>query len=277
MKEEPASSWSMRGLRKWLANAPETRDELLGLVQDSRRFVEPDTVDMLEGVLSLPAIQVREIMTPRPAVVGMYDDDELIEIMPVLIESAHSRFPVFSSTDRESVLGVLIAKDLLQFLYSKNQHFDLKACMRPAVFVPEIARADHLLSQLRLSKSHMAIVVDEYGNTAGVVTLEDLLEEIVGEIADEHDDLESELSLIRPDPEHEGQWLVEAHTLIESFNEQFDTAFVGDGVETVGGLLLAELGRVNDLVGQTVDLDGWQFTVLEADARSIRRLRVAHR
>jgi len=276
MKEEPASSWSMRGLRKWLANAPETRDELLGLVQDSRRFVEPDTVDMLEGVLSLPAIQVREIMTPRPAVVGMYDDDELIEIMPVLIESAHSRFPVFSSTDRESVLGVLIAKDLLQFLYSKNQHFDLKACMRPAVFVPEIARADHLLSQLRLSKSHMAIVVDEYGNTAGVVTLEDLLEEIVGEIADEHDDLESELSLIRPDPEHEGQWLVEAHTLIESFNEQFDTAFVGDGVETVGGLLLAELGRVNDLVGQTVDLDGWQFTVLEADARSIRRLRVAH-
>lgn len=276
MKEEPASSWSMRGLRKWLANAPETRDELLGLVQDSRRFVEPDTVDMLEGVLSLPAIQVREIMTPRPAVVGMYDDDELIEIMPVLIESAHSRFPVFSSTDRESVLGVLIAKDLLQFLYSKNQHFDLKACMRPAVFVPEIARADHLLSQLRLSKSHMAIVVDEYGNTAGVVTLEDLLEEIVGEIADEHDDLESELSLIRPDPEHEGQWLVEAQTLIESFNEQFDTAFVGDGVETVGGLLLAELGRVNDLVGQTVDLDGWQFTVLEADARSIRRLRVAH-
>lgn len=276
MKEEPASSWSMRGLRKWLANAPETRDELLGLVQDSRRFVEPDTVDMLEGVLSLPAIQVREIMTPRPAVVGMYDDDELIEIMPVLIESAHSRFPVFSSTDRESVLGVLIAKDLLQFLYSKNQQFDLKACMRPAVFVPEIARADHLLSQLRLSKSHMAIVVDEYGNTAGVVTLEDLLEEIVGEIADEHDDLESELSLIRPDPEHEGQWLVEAQTLIESFNEQFDTAFVGDGVETVGGLLLAELGRVNDLVGQTVDLDGWQFTVLEADARSIRRLRVVH-
>lgn len=274
MKEEPASSWSLRGLRKWLANAPETRDELLGLVQDSRRFVEPDTVDMLEGVLSLPAIQVREIMTPRPAVVGMYDDDALIEIMPVLIESAHSRFPIFSSTDRETVLGVLIAKDLLQFLYSKDQQFDLKACMRPAVFVPEIARADHLLTQLRLSKSHMAIVVDEYGNTAGVVTLEDLLEEIVGEIADEHDDLESELAMIQPDPEQEGDWLVEAHTLIESFNEYFDTEFVGDGVETIGGLLLAELGRVNDLVGQTVEIDGWQFTVLDADARSVRRLRV---
>ncbi len=274
MKEEPASSWSMRGLRKWLANAPETRDELLGLVQDSRRFVEPDTVDMLEGVLSLPAIQVREIMTPRPAVVGMYDDDEMIEIMPVLIESAHSRFPIFSSTDRESVLGVLIAKDLLQFLYSKDQHFDLKACMRPAVFVPETARADHLLTQLRLSKSHMAIVVDEYGNTAGVVTLEDLLEEIVGEIADEHDDLESELAMIRPDPEQDGDWLIQAQTLIESFNEHFETEFVGDGVETIGGLLLAELGRVNDLVGQVVEIDGWRFTVLEADARSVRLLRV---
>lgn len=277
MKEEPASSWSMRGLRKWLANAPETRDELLGLVQDSRRFVEPDTVDMLEGVLSLPAIQVREIMTPRPAVVGMYDDDELIEIMPVLIESAHSRFPIFSSVDRESVLGVLIAKDLLQFLYSKDQQFDLKACMRPAVFVPETARADHLLTQLRLSKSHMAIVVDEYGNTAGVVTLEDLLEEIVGEIADEHDDLESELAMIRPDPEQEGAWLVEAQTLIESFNEHFDTEFVGDGVETIGGLLLADLGRVNNLVGQTVMIEDWQFTVLEADARSLRLLRAVRR
>ena len=172
---------------------------------------------------------------------------------------------------------MLIAKDLLQFLYSKDQQFDLKACMRPAVFVPETARADHLLTQLRLSKSHMAIVVDEYGNTAGVVTLEDLLEEIVGEIADEHDDLESELAMIRPDPEQEGAWLVEAQTLIESFNEHFDTEFVGDGVETIGGLLLADLGRVNNLVGQTVLIEDWQFTVLEADARSLRLLRAVRR
>lgn len=273
MKEDGAPSWSMRGLRKWLANAPETRDELLNLVQDSRRFLEPDTVDMLEGVLSLPAIQVREIMTPRPAIVGVHDDDELLEIMPVLIESAHSRFPVFSSEDRESVMGILLAKDLLQFLYSHGQHFDLKARMRPAVFVPETARADQLLAQLRISQSHLAVVVDEYGHTAGIVTMEDLLEEIVGEIEDEYDDADEQADWIQPDAHIDQAWIVEAQTPIETFNEYFGTDFVGEGVETMGGLLLRELGRVNDLIGQEVQLDEWLFTIIHADARSIRTLR----
>lgn len=270
MKEDGSSpSWSMRGLRKWLANAPETRDELLNLVQDSRRFLEPDTVDMLEGVLSLPAIQVREIMTPRPAVIGLFDDDQLLEIMPVLIESAHSRFPVFSSKDRETVVGVLLAKDLLQLLYSRGDHFDLQAHLRQTVFVPETARADQLLAQLRLSQSHLAIVVDEYGHTAGIVSMEDLLEEIVGEIEDEYDDIDSQADWIQPAPHAEQTWWVQAQTPIESFNEQFGTDFVGDGVETIGGLMLAELGRVGDLVGQSIELEEWRFTVLKADARSL--------
>ncbi len=273
MKEDGAPSWSMRGLRKWLANAPETRDELLNLVQDSRRFLEPDTVDMLEGVLSLPAIQVREIMTPRPAIVGLHDDDELLEIMPVLIESAHSRFPVFSSQDRESVVGILLAKDLLQFLYSRGLHFDLKSHMRQAVFVPETARADQLLAQLRISQSHLAVVVDEYGHTAGIVTMEDLLEEIVGEIEDEFDDVDEQADWIQPVPDSDRTWIVEAQTPIETFNEYFGTDFVGESVETMGGLLLHELGRVNDLIGQEVQLDEWLFTIIHADARSIRTLR----
>lgn len=273
MKEDGAPSWSMRGLRKWLANAPETRDELLNLVQDSRRFLEPDTVDMLEGVLSLPAIQVREIMTPRPAIVGVHDDDELLEIMPVLIESAHSRFPVFSSQDRESVVGILLAKDLLQFLYSRGLHFDLKSHMRQAVFVPETARADQLLAQLRISQSHLAVVVDEYGHTAGIVTMEDLLEEIVGEIEDEFDDVDEQADWIQPVPDSDRTWIVEAQTPIETFNEYFGTDFVGESVETMGGLLLHELGRVNDLIGQEVQLDEWLFTIIHADARSIRTLR----
>lgn len=273
MKEDGAPSWSMRGLRKWLANAPETRDELLNLVQDSRRFLEPDTVDMLEGVLSLPAIQVREIMTPRPAIVGLHDDDELLEIMPVLIESAHSRFPVFSSQDRESVVGILLAKDLLQFLYSRGLHFDLKSHMRQAVFVPETARADQLLAQLRISQSHLAVVVDEYGHTAGIVTMEDLLEEIVGEIEDEFDDVDEQADWIQPVLDSDRTWIVEAQTPIETFNEYFGTDFVGESVETMGGLLLHELGRVNDLIGQEVQLDEWLFTIIHADARSIRTLR----
>ncbi len=272
MKEEAGPSWSMRGLRKWLANAPETRDELLGLVQDSRRFLEPETVDMLEGVLSMPAMQVREIMTPRPSIVGLHDDDELLEIMPVLIESAHSRFPVFSSVDRENVVGVLLAKDLLQFLYSRDEHFDLKSRLRQAVFVPETARADQLLALLRNSQSHLAVVVDEYGYTAGIVTLEDLLEEIVGEIEDEHDDNSNLSEYIQPDPVNEGHWLVQAHTPIDWFNQHFDTDYTGEGVETIGGLLLQEIGRVSDLVGQSTTLEDWCFTVLEADARSMRLL-----
>jgi magnesium and cobalt transporter len=275
MKEEAGPSWSMRGLRKWLANAPETRDELLRLVQDSRRFLEPDTVDMLEGVLSMPAIQVREIMTPRPAIVGLHDDDELLEIMPVLIESAHSRFPVFSSVDRENVVGVLLAKDLLQFLYSREEHFDLKARMRQAVFVPETARTDQLLALLRNSQSHLAVVVDEYGYTAGLITLEDLLEEIVGEIEDEHDEGIHLSDYLQPDPQQQGAWLVQAHTPIEWFNEHFETDYTGDGVETMGGLLLQTLGRVNDLVGQSVALNAWTFTVVAADARSMQVLQAA--
>lgn len=272
MKEEAGPSWSMRGLRKWLANAPETRDELLGLVQDSRRFLEPETVDMLEGVLSMPAMQVREIMTPRPSIVGLHDDDALLEIMPVLIESAHSRFPVFSSVDRENVVGVLLAKDLLQFLYSRDEHFDLKSRLRQPVFVPETARADQLLALLRNSQSHLAVVVDEYGYTAGIVTLEDLLEEIVGEIEDEHDDNSNLSEYIQPDPVHEGHWLVQAHTPIEWFNQHFNTRYTGEGVETIGGLLLQDIGRVSDLVGQSITLADWCFTVLEADARSMRLL-----
>lgn len=271
MKDED-HSWSMRRLRKWLNNRPESRDDLLNLVQQSRQFLEPQTVDMLEGVLSLPAISLREIMTPRPDIIGLYDDDELLEILPILLDSAHSRFPVFSSEDRETVMGVLLAKDMLQVLMSPQQRFDIRAHVRPVLFVPETARADQLLSQLRLSQGHLAIVLDEFGHLAGLVTLEDLLEEIVGEIEDEYDDLSERAALIQPDPLIPECYLLDARTPIEQFNEQLHADLVGDGVETVGGLVLAELGRVNNLVGQSVQLDDWTFRVLEADDRSILRL-----
>ncbi|MEB3767015.1 CBS domain-containing protein [Acinetobacter sp. MD2] len=268
----------MLGLRKWLGAAPETRDELLKLVQDSRRFLEPDTITMLEGVLDLHATKIREVMTPRTAMISLQEDDELLDILHVLIESAHSRFPIFSADQPENVVGILLAKDLLPYLTEPSTKVDLRALMRQPVFVPESARSDQVLRMLKNTQTHIAIVIDEHGATSGLVTLEDILEEIVGEIEDEHD-IEEEAPLIIPDPKHDtaNAWLVQALTPIEHFNDTLDAAFSDDEVETVGGLLLQEIGLVNDLEGQSVELNDWTFTILQADARSIHLIRAVRK
>ncbi|WOE32576.1 MULTISPECIES: HlyC/CorC family transporter [unclassified Acinetobacter] len=275
MLEESGPSWGMRGLRKWLSTAPETRDELLKLVQDSRRFLEPDTVTMLEGVLDLPATKIREVMTPRTAMISLQEDDELLDILHVLIESAHSRFPVFSSDQPDNVVGILLAKDLLPFLAEASVKVDIRALMRHPLFVPESARSDQVLRMLKNTQTHIAIVIDEYGSTSGLVTLEDILEEIVGEIEDEHDKVNEEAQYIIPDNDVKTthSWLVQALTPIEHFNTVLHAHFSDDEVETVGGLLLQEIGLVSDLKGQVVELENWQFTILEADARTIHLIR----
>ena len=272
MHEESSPSWGMRGLRKWLGTAPETRDELLKLVQDSRRFLEPDTVAMLEGVLDLPATKIREVMTPRTSMISLQEDDQLLDILHVLVESAHSRFPVFSSDQADNVVGILLAKDLLPFLTEPNNKVDIRALMRQPLFVPESARSDQVLRMLKNTQTHIAIVIDEYGTTSGLVTLEDILEEIVGEIEDEHDYIDEDAPFIVPeqDSEHSNSWRVQALTPIEHFNDVLDADFSDDEVETVGGLLLQEIGLVSDLVGQVVELDNWIFTILEADSRTIQ-------
>jgi len=216
----------MRGLRKWLGTAPETRDELLKLVQNSRRFLEPDTVAMLEGVLDLPATKIREVMTPRTAMISMQEDDQLLDILHVLVESAHSRFPVFSADQPDNVVGILLAKDLLPFLTEPNTKLDIGSLMRQPLFVPESARSDQVLR-------------------------------------------------IVPDNDHTvaNAWMVQALTPIEHFNTVLDADFSDDEVETVGGLLLQEIGLVSDLQGQTVELGKWLFTIVEADARTIHLIR----
>ena len=275
MHEESGPSWGMRGLRKWLRTAPETRDELLKLVQDSRRFLEPDTVAMLEGVLDLPATKIREVMTPRTAMISLQEDDQLLDILHVLVESAHSRFPVFSSDQPDNVVGILLAKDLLPFLTEPSNKLDIRALMRQPLFVPESARSDQVLRMLKNTQTHIAVVIDEYGTTSGLVTLEDILEEIVGEIEDEHDNLDEEAPFIVPDqdPETAHTWIVQALTPIEHFNEILGSHFSDDEVETMGGLLLQEIGLVSDLAGQSVHLGDWQFTILEADSRTIHLIR----
>ncbi|APR71462.1 MULTISPECIES: HlyC/CorC family transporter [Acinetobacter] len=275
MIEESSPSWGMRGLRKWLGTAPETRDELLKLVQDSRRFLEPDTVAMLEGVLDLPATKIREVMTPRTAIISLQEDDQLLDILDVLIDSAHSRFPVFSSEQGDNVVGILLAKDLLPFLTDRNVKVDIRALMRQPLFVPESARSDQVLRMLKNTQTHIAIVIDEYGSTSGLVTLEDILEEIVGEIEDEHDIADEEALFIVPDndPTTSNTWIVQALTPIEHFNTVLNADFSDDEVETMGGLLLQEIGLVSDLQGQTIELGTWQFTIIEADARTIHLIR----
>lgn len=271
------SSWS-RGLKRWLSTAPETRDELVKILHDSRQLLEPDTVAMLEGVLDLPATQIREIMTPISHVTGVRDSDSLGAIMDVFMETTHSRYPVFNSED-ESVLGILLSKDLIPFLVRKARgedisDFALAKLVRNPLFISETARSDSLLRLLQKNQLHMAIVIDEFGNTAGVVTMEDLLEEIVGDIVDEHDDIEEDSSLnhIVPHPIKPNTWIIQSITPVSDCNDQLGTNFDDSDVESMGGLVMQALGQVNELAGETVQIDDCRLTVLSVDERFIQEI-----
>lgn len=275
------TSWSMRGLKRWLNTAPETRDELIKLVQDSHQFLEPDTVDMLEGVLDLPATQVREIMTPRPQVEGVREHDTLGDIMDMIMETNHSRYPVFDSQDDDAVIGILLAKDLIPLLVNTirqeegvDTSFRLKSLIRQPLYISETSRSDTLLRSLQRTQVHMAVVVDEFGNMVGVVTMEDLLEEIVGDIVDEHDDFDedSDINNIILHPEKPNTWIVQASTLIEDCNEELHTSFDDTDVDTMGGLVMQELGYVGDLEGEQVITQGWNISVLDVEGRFIKLL-----
>lgn len=276
-----SSSWSMRGLKRWLKAAPETRDELIKLVQESHQFLEPDTVDMLEGVLDLPATQVREIMTPRPQVIGIHESATLTEVMDIILETTHSRYPVFDSQDDDAVIGILLAKDLIpklvHLLRDKDEHISsvrLKDMVRQPLYINESARSDTLLRSLQRTQVHMAIVVDEFGNFGGVVTMEDLLEEIVGDIVDEHDDFneDSDMNNIVPHPEKLNSWMVQASTVIEDCNDELGSHFDDTDVDTMGGLVMQALGNVGDLEGESVTIDDWHITIVDVEGRFIKAL-----
>ena len=176
-------------------------------------------------------------------------------------------------------MDILLAKDLLLFITDQTLKVDVRTLMRQPLFVPESARSDQVLRMLKNTQTHIAIVIDEYGSTSGLVTLEDILEEIVGEIEDEHDNVDDETQFITPDPSHHTShtWIVQALTPIEHFNSVLDADFSDDEVETVGGLLLQEIGLVSDLQGQVIDLDHWEFTIIEADARTIHLIRAVRK
>jgi len=224
---------------------------------------------MLEGVLQVSEIQVRDVMVPRSQMVVIQRDEPPERILPVVVESGHSRFPVVGE-DRDEVVGILLAKDLLRYFAEGGKgQFDIRECVRPAVFIPESKRLNVLLKEFRVSHNHMAIVVDEYGGVSGLLTIEDVLEQIVGDIGDEYDVDEGEG--IRKEAER--VFAVPALTRIEEFNSTFGTRFSDDEFDTIGGLVLHELGRMPRR-GEAIEIGGIELKVVRADRRRIETLRV---
>jgi magnesium and cobalt transporter len=249
---------------------PGDRSELAQLLRAaySRNLLDADALSIIEGALTVSEMAVRDIMIPR-AQVDFIDINEPIEsIIPQVISTAHSRFPVIDQ-NRDDVIGVLLAKDLLRY-YAGEEEFNVREMLRPAVFVPEAKRLNVLLREFRASRNHMAIVVDEYGGVAGLVTIEDVLEQIVGDIEDEYDFDEASDNIL---PEQGGRYRVKALTQIADFNAAFGTRFPDESADTVGGLVIKHLGRLPKR-GETLTIEGVRFNVLRADPRRVYTLLV---
>ncbi|MFT0180964.1 HlyC/CorC family transporter [Pseudomonas benzopyrenica] len=269
---------SGNGHRSWLerivqafAHEPKSRQELLELLREAHenKVLDSEVLSIVEGAISVADLQVRDIMVPRSQIISIRAQQTPAEFLPAVIEAAHSRYPVIGDGP-DDVLGLLLAKDLLPLLLLDHElPFDLKAVLRPATFVPESKRLNVLLREFRSTHSHMAIVVDEYGGVAGLVTIEDVLEQIVGEIEDEHD-VEEE-SFIKSLPN--GDFVVKALTPIETLNETLETRFADTDADTAGGLVMNRLGHLPKRNEETV-IDDFRFRVLNADGRRIHLLRV---
>lgn len=245
------------------------RGELVQMLRAAERshIIDPDSLAMMEGVLNVLELRVRDIMIPRSEMVVLNEGEDPQSWLPVVIESGHSRFPLLD-TRRDQVAGILLAKDLLAYL-AQGERFRVKDVVRPAVFVPESKRLNILLREFRTSRNHMAIVVDEYGGTAGLVSIEDVLEQIVGDIDDEHD--VSEESDVRPHGRN--RYTVRARMAIDEFNEYFGTAFDDTEFDTIGGVVMKEFGHL-PVRGEQLELGGLNFKVLRADERRMHTLRV---
>lgn len=281
MKDRPSqqiTSSASENSRGWLeritrlvSSEPRDRESLIEMLRESegRNILDPDSLAMIEGALLVSELQVRDIMIPRVQMSVLKYEDDLKTILGNVIESGHSRFPVIGD-DANEVMGILLAKDLLTYTAEANSgSFEIKDIMRPAVFVPESKRLNVLLREFRASRNHMAIVVDEYSNVAGLITIEDVIEEIVGNIQDEHDIDEEDY--IRQHGRN--RYTVQAMTPIEEFNEYFGTDLSDDEYDTIGGLILNAFGHLPQR-GEAIEYRGFSIKVLRADRRRIHLLRV---
>ena len=246
------------------------REELVEVIRDSEQndLIDQNTREMIEGVMEIAELRVRDIMIPRSQIVFIQTEQNLDSCLDTIIESAHSRFPVITD-ERDNIAGILHAKDLLRFLRSNAEEFDLLPLLRPAVIVPESKRVDRMLKDFRSERFHMAIVVDEFGAVSGLVTIEDILEQIVGDIEDEFD--EEEVVNIRELSRH--TYAVRALTDIDDFNQQFNTDFEDEEVDTIGGVVMQAFGYLPKR-GEEITVDNINFKVTSADSRRIIQLRV---
>ena len=248
------------------------REELVEVIRDSEQndLIDQNTREMIEGVMEIAELRVRDIMIPRSQIIFIEDQQDLNTCLNTIIESAHSRFPVIADADdRDNIVGILHAKDLLKFLREDAESFDLSSLLRPVVIVPESKRVDRMLKDFRSERFHMAIVVDEFGAVSGLVTIEDILEQIVGDIEDEFD--EEEVADIRQLSRH--TYAVRALTDIDDFNAQFNTDFDDEEVDTIGGLIMQTFGYLPKR-GEEITLKNLQFKVTSADSRRLIQLRV---
>ena len=261
-------------LKQAISREPGNKDELVKLLRNAYKnnLLDLDALSMIEGVLQVSEMQVRDVMVTRTQMVVVNHGDAPEAFLPNVVESAHSRFPVIGD-NRDEVVGILLAKDLLSYFVKSSggngAAFDIKELLRPAVFVPESKRLNVLLREFRANRNHMAIVVDEYGGIAGLVTIEDVIEQIVGDIEDEHD-FEDELYIIK---HSDTRYTAKALTPIEDFNEQFDSDFSDEEFDTIGGLLINEFGHMPKR-GEVKAVGRFRFKVLRADSRRIYLLQV---
>jgi len=267
---EPQLSF-IEKLSRIFLDVPQDRDELIDLLQNSqkRNLLDMDALTMIEGVFQVSEIQVRDIMIPRSHMVVLEADKSYEDMMPAVIESGHSRFPVIGDS-RDQIVGILLAKDLLRYCDPETRaNFDIKDVLRSPVFVPESKRLNVLLKEFRSSRNHMAMVVDEYGGVAGLVTIEDVLEQIVGDIDDEHD-IEDVGNIRRLGV---SRYTLKALTPIEEFNQFFNSGFSDDEYDTLAGMLMKHFGHLPKR-GESIMIDRFLFKVMSADSRRIKQIQV---
>jgi len=268
---EKKRSWLER-LPAAFSGEPHTRDELVAVLHTAHEdgLIAADTLRMMEGAIAVAELTVGDVMLSRSLLVSLPVEAPFLELMKQVVESGHSRFPVHGD-NKDDILGILLAKDLLRGVVADNGPANIRELLRPAVLIPEAKKLNVLLKEFRLSRNHMAIVVDEYGGVAGLVTIEDVLEQIVGEIDDEHDEAEDHTSQIAI--QADGQYVVDALTAIEDFNERFGATFPDDDYDTIGGLVTEAIGHLPE-TGDELTLDRFVFRVARADARRVQAFHV---
>ncbi|MGO1069171.1 HlyC/CorC family transporter [Lysobacter sp. CA199] len=268
---EKRRSWLDR-ISSALSGEPSSREDLVELLRDAQSdgLIAADTLHMMEGAIAVSDLSVGDVMIPRSQMVALPADAKFLDLMKMVVESGHSRFPVHGD-DKDEILGILLAKDLLRGVVADNGPGSIHELLRPAVLIPESKRLDVLLREFRQSRNHMAIVIDEHGGVAGLLTIEDVLEQIVGEIDDEHDEAENTDALIAA--QADGQYVVDALTPIDDFNERFGADFDDDEYDTIGGLVTAAIGHLPE-AGEELTLDRFVFRVASADARRVHAFHV---